>query len=214
MSKYKAIIYDLDGTLVKTNEEYILNVVGRTFTDLGCIPCPKRINDFWYGNDRDQMIKEVLKVCPIKFREVLGKYDTPNSRKNAAILYSDVYVVKELKKNGYKQGIVTGAPKSIADMHIELLGPENFDQIIIQRPDNGLVWKPDPIGIEQCLKKIGVEPQAAIYIGNAEEDVIAAKNAGVLDVLIERGEYSFKEPKPSLKIKKLYDLRDMLKIDS
>ena len=72
--------------------------------------------------------------------------------------------------------------------------------------------KPHPEGLEKCLNALGAKKQESLFIGNAEEDVLTAKNAGILDVFLRRGEYDFKLDKirPSVIIDSLYGLRSVL----
>ena len=116
----------------------------------------------------------------------------------------------KVKCVGYKVGIVTGAPPHIASLEISMIGEENFDNVIIASESRGVSPKPDAHGIEEALRLLNVQNNEAMYVGNAEEDILAARNANVLDVLLIRGEYKLPEINPSLKIYSLYDLREIL----
>jgi phosphoglycolate phosphatase-like HAD superfamily hydrolase len=131
-------------------------------------------------------------------------------RRQFTRLYDDVGVIRELRQNGYKTGIVTGAPMHIASLEIGMLGEKDFDGVIIAHTSNGIKPKPHPHGLESCLALLGVDRSEAIYVGNADEDVATAKNAQVYDVLLVRGEHEFPDSKPSLRIHSLYELRQLL----
>jgi FMN phosphatase YigB (HAD superfamily) len=62
------------------------------------------------------------------------------------------------------------------------------------------------------MELLDVNKEEAIYIGNSDEDIYAAKNAGVHDVLIMRGEYDFSSVGPSTKINSLYELEPLFSI--
>ena len=53
----------------------------------------------------------------------------------------------------------------------------------------------------ECLKTLAIRPHEAMFVGNSEEDIHAAKEAGVFDILIERGEHGFEGPEPTERIK-------------
>lgn len=113
---------------------------------------------------------------------------------------------KLLKNQGYKTGIVTGAPLHIAELEINMLDRKNFDAIVVAHILNGYTPKPHPQGLEKCLNFLESSKQRSVYIGNADEEILTARNAGVFDTLIDRGEHEFPEIKPSLTICSLYDL--------
>lgn len=208
--KYDAVIFDLDGTLIHTAPEYRHGIVEKTLKEFGVSGVKSEFMDkFWFESRREEIIRKNFGVAPESFWIVFRKYDTIESRKKSVSMYDDVCFIEELKKEGYKTGIVTGATVPIANMEIEIIGPEKFDAIVIAQKSNGINPKPHPHGVEECLSLLGAKKNKAIYVGNADEDILTAKNAGVFDVLLKRGEYEFemKNLKPSLIIHSLYDLK-------
>lgn len=207
---YKAVVFDLDGTLVHTTPEYRYQIVGQTLRDLAVTSSNHHIDRFWFESRRDAIIKEHFGLEPELFWQTYRRYDTIELRKQFTRLYDDVDFIQELRQNGYKTGIVTGAPIHITSFEIGMLGEKNFDAIVIAQTLNRVKPKPHPHGLEQCLNLLGVRKDEAIYIGNADEDVATAKNAQVFDVLLDRGEHEFPEINPSLRIHSLYELRQLL----
>jgi phosphoglycolate phosphatase-like HAD superfamily hydrolase len=61
------------------------------------------------------------------------------------------------------------------------------------------------------MKLLGVEKNQTIYVGNSEEDILTARAAEVIDVIVERKEYK-PTIEPSVKIPDLYGLRKLIKI--
>ena len=211
---FKAIIFDLDGTLVYTSPEYRYRIVSKTLRDFGVIASNKHIDGFWFEARRDEIIRKYFRLEPEVFWEKYRKYDTTELRKKFTRPYRDVEFIRELKLNGYKIGIVTGAPNHIIDLEIRMIGKENFDAVVRAHISNGINPKPYPHGLERCLNLLKVPWSGAVYVGNSDEDVLAAKNAGVFDVLVDRKEYRFnlKNLRPSMVVDSLYDLEKILKI--
>lgn len=207
---YKAILFDLDGTLVHTMPEYRYKVVGKTLEDLGTKSTNNYIDRFWFEARRNDVIKEHFNVEPKIFWNAYNENDTTELRKGFTELYDDVGFVDEVNQKGYKTGIVTGAPLNIASLEIDMIGQEKFGAIVVANSFNGFKPKPHPHGLEECLDILEVKPNEAMYIGNADEDVIAAKNANIYDVFINRGEHEFPHIKPSLTINSLYELRKLI----
>ncbi|HLD06132.1 MAG TPA: HAD family hydrolase [Candidatus Nanoarchaeia archaeon] len=207
---YEAVIFDLDGTLVHTAPEYRYQIVGQTLQDLGTTSSRHDIDRFWFEARRDAIIKECFGLEPEKFWEVYRKHDTMGLRRQFTRLYDDVGFIKELRRDGYKTGIVTGAPMHVASLEIGMLGEGDFDGVVIAQISNGIQPKPHPHGLESCLELLRVDKSKAVYVGNADEDVATAKNAQVYDVLLVRGEHDFPDVNPSLRIHSLYELRQLL----
>ncbi|MCK4521063.1 MAG: HAD-IA family hydrolase, partial [Nanoarchaeota archaeon] len=209
---YKAVIFDLDGTLVYTAPEYRYEIVGKALKELGTTASNHHIDRFWFEAERNTIIKKHFRLKPELFWSTYNKYDSMDLRKQLTKLYDDVGFIQELKEKGYKIGIVTGATHPIAELEVSMIGKDIFDAVVIVNSLNGKNPKPHPQGIKECLDILGVKNNEAIYVGNADEDVISAKNAQVFDVLLLRGEHVFQNTNPTLTINSLYELRNLLKL--
>lgn len=211
--RYKAVIFDLDGTLVHTAPEFRYKLIGQVLKDLK-VTCSNNyfIDRFWFEARRDEIIKKCFGLEPEKFWKIYKEYDTIELRKQFTKLYDDVDFLQELRQNNYKIGIVTGAPSHIIDLEINMLGKENFDAIVRAQISNGIKPKPDPHGIEECLNLLKVKKNEAIFVGNSDEDILAAKNAQIFDVLLDRKEHEFPDIDPSFTIYSLYELRQLLRL--
>jgi phosphoglycolate phosphatase-like HAD superfamily hydrolase len=217
---YNAVMFDLDGTIIHTTTEYRHFVVSNTLRNIKGLPesvQPASTQDmdlFWFESERDRIIADRFHVNPGCFWKVYGRWDTVEARRRSVSPYRDIAFIGELRTNGFKVGIVTGAPKDIIELEMkilyDLLGTDAFQAVVRAQPDSGVRTKPDPEGIVKCLEFMRVCREDAIYVGNGREDVDAAKNAGVLDVLVLRGEYEFEGLDASVKISDLYGLRDVL----
>ena len=98
-------------------------------------------------------------------------------------LYNGVYdTLMELKEH-YKLGIVSNAQHCWTSPELRMVGlKDKFDSIALSS-DYGFC-KPDPRLFRTVLKKLGVSPDEAIYVGNdTEADVAGAQNAGMKSIL-------------------------------
>jgi len=208
--KYKAIIFDLDGTLVHTLSEYRYTLVSKVLKEFGLQATKRDIDTFWFEGARDAIIEKRFGLTPKEFWNMFRIHDDSKLRAQYTKPYADVKAISELKTKGFLIGIVTGAPTHIAELEINLIGKEYFDCIICAHEDNGFKIKPDPHGIIECMKKLGVNNKEAVYVGNAEEDIEAARNAKVLDILIDRDEHAITQIKPTFEIKSLNELYSII----
>ena len=209
--RFKAVIFDLDGTLVHTTPEYRYKIVRQVLNDFDMKVQNNFIDRFWFESRRKQIIKEHFKLEPELFWKAYAKYEDLDFRRACISAYHDIDFISELRDNGFRTGIVTGAPQFIAEMEIGLIGRHNFDSVIFQdilknKP------KPHPDGIHECLKLLGLTERETVFVGNSDEDMLAAQNAKMLDVMIDRKEHEFPHVTPSLTISSLYELRPLLGI--
>ena len=211
---YEAVMFDLDGTLVRTPIWYRRIVVNETLHGLKARAVSDRlVDEFWFGCDRNGTIRDYFRVEPEDFWPVYKTHDTPSGREIWTTPYNDVGpFMNYLKTEGFKTGVVTGTPQHIADVEVDIVGRHFFDAVVAAHHSNGYKHKPDPDGIEACMRMLEVPPENAIYIGNGLEDVVGAQKAKVLDVFLYRGEYMprFDEVEPSETFVSLDDIRKKL----
>lgn len=204
----KAVLFDLDGTLVCTRTGYRYSTTNKVLSRFGIKKSEKEIDRFWFKPSRDELL-ESWGLDPEKFWPVFHSFDTISSRKKETYAFKDCSILEDLKNLGMKLGLITGSPLPLAEMEMELVGID-FDATVIARSRNGITPKPHPHGILECLDMLGVKPGEAIFVGNSEEDIESAKEAGVFDILVERGEHEFKGQEPSERIKTLKDLLKLI----
>lgn len=177
----RAVLFDLDGTLVDSVSAYIevarcaaapfgLEVTGgqvRTALASG--------GSFWKGivpegrADGAAIARELSAHASRAWPRVL--------KEHARLFDGLVQTLDTLKALGIQLGIVSGARPEV----LELLRPDNildrFDAVILG-PDVSKP-KPDPEGILKCLHQLGVAPGEALYVGDAPVDIQASRAAGV-----------------------------------
>lgn len=116
-----------------------------------------------------------------------------------------VPTLEVLRQRGYKIGIVSNT-NSMDETAFVRLGIRQYVDTIVLSCDVG-VLKPDAKIFLTALDKLGVEPAAALMVGDSlEKDVIGAVNAGMDAVLLDRDGGS-KYPQ---RIRTLLELCDML----
>ncbi len=202
----KAVIFDLDGTLVYTNPSYIKSVTTRSFNYFNVSVDDGIINSFWFKPNRDSLIKG-LGVNPDDFWRVFREFDSIGERRRNTYAFSDVGIIREL--SGYALGIVTNAPLIVALTELDVV--ENDFNIyfneVVSSVDNP---KPSPIGLNDCLRSLGVKSSEAVLVGNSDEDVLASRNAGVTSIIVNRGELDLSE-RPDYVIGSLKELPSILR---
>ncbi len=70
---YRAVLFDLDGTLVHTAPEHRYKLVGQTLKKLGVNVPSSSIDKFWFEGRRNTVIKEHFGLEPDLFWEDVYK---------------------------------------------------------------------------------------------------------------------------------------------
>src|SRR3989344_2130524 len=98
---FKAILFDLDGTLVSSSPEHRQILLGQIFQDLGIEKTQDElqklmpsINRFWFENPRSKIIKEQFGVEEKTFWQSYVKFDTPELRLKFTKPFPDVSIIK------------------------------------------------------------------------------------------------------------------------
>jgi len=199
----KAIIFDLDGTLVYTERETRLFLISKALSYFQKDYPDDEIDTLWFMHDRNTLLDK-WGVHRNKFWDIFNNKKMIKERIKHTHAFDDVDYLVKLKKKGLKLAIHTGAPPYTANKEIAML-PEVFDAVLIADPTGNTKSKPAPDGVFAALKSLDVDIKDAIYVGNSDEDLLTAKNAGIFSVLIDRKEHPH-AIKPDAKIESLYEL--------
>ncbi len=220
---FRVAIFDLEGTLVDYNRRFEIYWTKRLLRTFGTTIGSRKLK-----NIKDKEVKEYLaldirsrekKLLSWGYssvREFLNGWNTEealSAKEKFLYCYKDVGALLDLERNGIKLGIVTSAPKSLADRELKLLretlGKNIFKVVVYASYGSGIKMKPAPDSILLCLRQLGSSPEDAVYVGNEDVDILAAKNAGVRDILINRRRYKITVP-PSITISSLKGLSDII----
>lgn len=173
---YKAIIFDIDGTLTFTNRLIFDSFNHITEKYLG-----KRLSDeeiiALFGPTEDVILKQMF---PDKYEEVRKNYyEYYNNNHDIAQLYKGMKeLLLDLKKEDIILGIFTGKGRTSSLITLNFLGiRELFDMIVTG--DDVKNHKPSPEGILKFVETFHLNPAEVLMVGDAPSDIIAAKEAGV-----------------------------------
>ena len=175
MKSYKAILYDIDGTILNTME-------------MNMVPLQRIIKEET-GEDWDY--KDVLRFVPypgMKVMEELGVKEPEktyarwvsyvNSYEKGAVLYDGFMEVFQSFHGKMKQAIVSAKRKKQYEIDFVSKGLDTFMDVAVLAEDT-TKHKPDAQPILLCLKKLGLKKEEVIYIGDAKSDYECCLRAGV-----------------------------------
>lgn len=175
----KAVIFDLDGTLLDT----LADLAGAVNTALEANAMPARtleeIRQFVGNGARNLLIRSVpgglenpaFEKTLADFRMFYAEHCKDLTRPYEGI----VELLAELKQQEIKMAIVSNKPDSaVRELAKEFFG----DYIMVAIGDmDGVARKPAPDTVFKALNELGVSKEEAVYIGDSDVDIMTAMNA-------------------------------------
>ena len=188
----KICIFDLDGTLAKTQES-IARPVNMTLAHYGLPEQPVEAFNYFAGDG----IKITLQRALIASGDTGASHleeGLPMCRKwmqedpcYHVVPYDHiVWALGELKRQGVKIAVFSNKPHISAVSVVEtIFGKGLFDHI--QGQTDLIPIKPDPTGVYEILDQFGVQKDECLYFGDTNTDMLTGRNAGVITVGVTWG---------------------------
>lgn len=170
------ILFDLDGTLIDTNELIIstyLHTLGKFY------PNQYQREDVlpFMGPSLHETFES---IDPERAEEMIAEYRSYNIDNHDRLVMEFPSVsetIETLKARNYKLGIVTTKLHDVVLKGLRLTGLEQYFDAVIAL-DHVNKAKPDPEPIFKALEQLGAKPEEAIMVGDNYHDILAGKNAG------------------------------------
>ncbi len=182
--KYKAVVFDLDGTLANSLED-LKNAVNYGIKKLGFYEPTVEEYRLFVGNGTEKMIERALKENATKENIEKVKQDYLEYYGKHFADYTKAYegmpeLIQKLHKNGVKIAVVTNKVNSMASTVVTKLYGNYFD--IIEGQRDGIPAKPDPTLTLMVMEKLGVKPNECAFVGDSGVDIKTGKNSGAAPI--------------------------------
>ncbi|WP_112323438.1 HAD-IA family hydrolase [Oceanibium sediminis] len=186
----RSVIFDLDGTLADTSADLIA-AANACFATPQLDPLADRAVAF-AGGRAMLRLGHTRAGTPLPEAEVDAAYDRfldvyAEGMDNQTFLYDGaMQAVDTLASRGWLVGICTNKPHHLAEDLMTRLGVrDRFGALI--GAGHLPVKKPDPRHLLETIAALGGDPAQSALIGDTHTDRDAARNAGVVSVLVTFG---------------------------
>lgn len=200
MIKFKAVLFDLDGTLVDTAPDlahalnYVLisqNKNPLSLSEIRPIASDGALGLLQLGFGIDKNNPEY-----ISFREKLLQYYTDHIADDSRLFSGMENFLMRLESKKIPWGIVTNKPANLTEKLLKKLNLFDRTPCIVSG-DTLSERKPHPAPLIYAAKILKISPTDCCYIGDAERDIQAAKAANMYAIAALYG-YIHQDAKPEL----------------
>ena len=184
----RALIFDLDGTLIDSKRDLIHSVnamleemrrpqlAAETISGYIGHGAPQLVARALGGTAKEEELKHALQFF-------LAYYEDHKMDNTCA--YPEVRETLEQLKH-LPMAVLTNKPTRISVRILNSLGLANYFRVIYGG-NSFETKKPDPLGAKTILQEFGVSARETLLVGDSEVDVQTARNAGILAVAVNYG---------------------------
>ena len=184
--RYKAILFDLDGTLLDTNE-LIVKSFQHTIAVHEQRELDAEIIRAFFGKTAKALLEF---LAPDKVEEMTTTYRAYQSAHHdewAKIFVGVREVIQEFYDAGMLLGIVTSKKNATAMRGLKLFDLDKYFTVVISA-EQCQHTKPHPEPVQLALTKLGLAPQDCLMVGDSPFDILSGRGACVETVAVRWSE--------------------------
>ncbi|MCX8171395.1 MAG: HAD family hydrolase [Candidatus Bathyarchaeota archaeon] len=200
MGRIRAVIFDLDDTLIYSKIDYggVKRALIRFFVEHGVEPSllsedMLNFEIFKVAAEslrKSKLPKEAIERVLEEARAVLDDFEM-KALGGARLMEGALETLNSLKEMGLKIGIVTNSCRVYTAKIIEVFSLNRYVDVFITRDDvNSL--KPDPGHLLKALEILGVSADEVVFVGDHWIDSVCAERANVKFILFRGGRWNFR----------------------
>jgi phosphoglycolate phosphatase len=184
--KFKAILFDLDGTLLDTLED-LADSMNQALSELGFAAHPVEAYKYFVGDGAETMARRALpqenrdeatvRQCHQRAKLCYSKHWADKTR-----LYPGIAELLEgLQELGAAMSILSNKPDEFTQQMVAKL-LAGYDFKIVRGANSDTPIKPDPTAALQIAEQTNIPPAEFVYLGDTDTDMKTANAAGMLAV--------------------------------
>ena len=181
---YKALLFDLDGTLLDTLED-LACACNRVLASRGLPPHSLNAYRQFVGKGARSLIAQILPETLGREEEAvqaaLADFKTEYAqcwREHSRPYPGIPALLDALVQQGLRLAVLSNKPHAFTELCVQTLLPDwPFYPVLGQR--DGVPRKPDPAGALECARLLELAPAEILYVGDSDVDMQTAKGAGM-----------------------------------
>lgn len=187
---YKAVIFDLDGTLVNSIED-IADAMNTVLNSYNYPTHSYKAYENFIGNGIRSLVIKALPELHRDDAQINSCFDAMmNAYRNRCTIKTKPYdgiidLLDQLKSSELKMGVLSNKEDKLTKKVISALLPNYFDPILGLKIEAHK--KPNPVVALEICKTLNVQPEETIYVGDTTIDMQTANNANMLAVGVPWG---------------------------
>ncbi|MBL0386951.1 pyrophosphatase PpaX [Tumebacillus sp. ITR2] len=208
---YSYVLYDLDGTLLDTNELIISSFEHA----LGTHTPGAYTREDILPHMGAPLYEQMENFAPGRSEELVATYRRFNIEQHDTLVTAFPHVqdvLRELHEAGVKQAIVTSKMRLTTEMGLKLCGLTRYLDAVVTL-DEVENHKPHPEPVLKAMELLGADPKSTLMVGDSPFDIGAGRAAGVATVGVKwslRGEEGLREHRPDYLVGDMLELRQII----
>jgi HAD superfamily hydrolase (TIGR01509 family) len=205
---YEAIVFDNDGVVVEpTDRAHIVDGVERAFREFGHDPGRDHAADSVESGAGPVELVGDLPIDPVALWETredcVAAAQKEATRAGGKRLYDDTGVLARLDA---PLALVSNNQAETVRFLVEYHDIDAFETVYGREHSvaGAARRKPRPYYLERALADLGRDPGAALYVGDSEKDVVAARRAGMDSAFLRR-----EHVETELSVEPTHEVRDL-----
>jgi len=182
MNTIRSVLFDLDGTLADTAPDLAF-ALNRLLEEQGRAPLPFETIRPVVSHGGIALIKLGFRITPedpgfAPLRERLLEIYRGNLTRGTRLFPGMDELLNTLEESGRRWGVVTNKPSWLTEPLLEELGIAHRAAAVVSG-DTLAERKPHPAPLLLACRQAECQPGQCIYVGDAERDIQAGRNAGM-----------------------------------
>jgi phosphoglycolate phosphatase len=190
--KFKAVLFDLDGTLLDTLQD-LADSMNTVLERFGFPSHPLEDYKYFVGEGMASLVRrtlpesrrnqeETVATCLASMKEIYGGRWMGQTRPYPGI----PELLDQLSARKIMLSVLSNKPNDFTRMMVKNLLPFwHFEYVFGERPN--IPRKPDPFAALEICELSRISPEAFVYLGDTATDMITAKSAGMYAVGVTWG---------------------------
>lgn len=207
----RTILFDLDGTLIDTNE-LIIASFAHTFKQFGLAFTKEEMVEF----NGPPLVDTFRSVVPGSVEEMVDTYRKHNKEHHDEYVRIFPHVketLEELQAKGVRIAVVTSKMHEVAKHGIEFTEIDPYIEHLVALDDVKHA-KPHPESVIKAMDLIDADPATTLMVGDNYHDIVAGQNAGIRTAGVawsHKGRDFLAEYEPTYMLEDMRDLLELIK---